>query len=746
MLLQFPPWAAVFDGHLDTAAELGDLVTQFYPYRAYSGALFRDGVMPLWNPHVYAGAPYQANPLSALFAPATLLHAVFPSPLAWGLGFMLRAFVAGFATALLLKALGASASGALAGGTAFAFGGFILAWQGWPQADSGCMLPVACLAVWWLRRAPAPRSVAAAALAFTLPLFGGHPGIAIYVTAYAAAFAAYCYLAPADGLPSRGRFAAAFALAGVLALALAAVQLLPTLEWIAHTARSPADFKIGRWHRPAREIAGFLCRQSQVQVNSAGMDIPEALVYSGVLAVVAAFLAPLFRPARVPAFFALLFVLSLQVVYGWGPMYWITSHAPGIAAFNNWRVILTACFSLAMLAGLGLTAVQQRADAGGHARSWWALLAAAAVAGAVALRMLRRVSPRPEAAAYDPDAIMAASALLAASALMFAPAVARRLGGRAVGVAALAVLSGDMLDFAYGHVPFARREDVFPEPPVVHRLKQGDRGLYRVASVDNTMPKNVDGIAFGMYSPTGYDYVMRRALELLRPITVNELNPDFVPDLLVADRTRLLDLLNVKYVLANRYHPGRIVLGTRPDRFRKAFADGVVVVFENRRVLPRAFLVPRSGIVVEPDERRALARVRRADFDPAASVVLPGAPEWPAAGTPAGVEGGVEVVAVHANEVHMEAHAPADSVLVFTDVHYPGWRVFVDGREAPLLRADHAFKAVALGPGAHAVRFAFLPWRFRLGASISLATLLLLLALVVVDRGRRDGDLRPAVR
>ena len=100
LLLQFPPWDSMYDGRLDTMPELGDLITQFYPYRAFSGSHFRQGVMPLWNPHVYAGAPYQANPLSAIFAPATLIHAFLPSPLAWGLGFMLRAFVAGLFTAL----------------------------------------------------------------------------------------------------------------------------------------------------------------------------------------------------------------------------------------------------------------------------------------------------------------------------------------------------------------------------------------------------------------------------------------------------------------------------------------------------------------------------------------------------------------------------------------------------------------------------------------------------------------------
>ena len=165
---------------------------------------------------------------------------------------------------------------------------------------------------------------------------------------------------------------------------------------------------------------------------------------------------------------------------------------------------------------------------------------------------------------------------------------------------------------------------------------------------------------------------------------------------------------------------------------------GTVRVFENLRVLPRAFVVPRSGVEVEPDENRAMTRLVLPTFDPAVSVLLPEAPAWPAAGAGApAADNGAEIVSLSVNEVRVAARASTDAVLVFTDIHYPGWRVWVDGREAPLLRTDYAFKGVALGPGAHDVRFAFVPWRYRVGGLISCATLLFLAGVVVVDRRRR---------
>jgi uncharacterized membrane protein YfhO len=79
----------------------------------------------------------------------------------------------------------------------------------------------------------------------------------------------------------------------------------------------------------------------------------------------------------------------------------------------------------------------------------------------------------------------------------------------------------------------------------------------------------------------------------------------------------------------------------------------------------------------------------------------------------------------------METSAPRRTVLVYSDTWYPGWRVFVDGVERPLLRVNHAFKGVALEPGRHRVRFEFAPWRFRWGAVLSIAGALIVLALAI---------------
>ena len=74
--------------------------------------------------------------------------------------------------------------------------------------------------------------------------------------------------------------------------------------------------------------------------------------------------------------------------------------------------------------------------------------------------------------------------------------------------------------------------------------------------------------------------------------------------------------------------------------------------------------------------------------------------------------------------------------LVLSDSHYPGWRVAVDGEERAMLLANHVFRAVALGPADREVVFSFEPASFRIGASVSIAALLLWAGLTFGGRGR----------
>ncbi|HXV44479.1 MAG TPA: hypothetical protein VEC96_15550, partial [Anaerolineae bacterium] len=46
-----------------------DTFLYFYPYKAYAAEALRQGRLPLWNPHLFMGAPLLANSQVGLFYP-----------------------------------------------------------------------------------------------------------------------------------------------------------------------------------------------------------------------------------------------------------------------------------------------------------------------------------------------------------------------------------------------------------------------------------------------------------------------------------------------------------------------------------------------------------------------------------------------------------------------------------------------------------------------------------------------------
>jgi hypothetical protein len=174
------------------------------------------------------------------------------------------------------------------------------------------------------------------------------------------------------------------------------------------------------------------------------------------------------------------------------------------------------------------------------------------------------------------------------------------------------------------------------------------------------------------------------------------------------------------------------------DPSYKLVHSGDVKIYQNQALLPRAFVVNNARVV--DDEQQALEILRDPAFDPAQTVILDKGQELAASsGTSQ-----VELIAYEPEEVRLRARLDKPGYLVLTDAYYPGWVAEVDGRTAPISRADTYFRAVSLSAGDHQVTFRFEPTSVRLGLAFGLtAWCLWALAagLVLVRRiGRKSAD------
>ena len=114
--------------------------------------------------------------------------------------------------------------------------------------------------------------------------------------------------------------------------------------------------------------------------------------------------------------------------------------------------------------------------------------------------------------------------------------------------------------------------------------------------------------------------------------------------------------------------------------------------------------------------------------------VLPGLPQA-RRGEPREA-GTARLARYEAERVVVDADAKRRSLLVLTDVHYPGWSATVDGEPVPIERVDYLLRGVLVPAGAHRVEFSYEPASFRAGWIISLLGLVGVLAALAIGLRR----------
>jgi hypothetical protein len=174
-------------------------------------------------------------------------------------------------------------------------------------------------------------------------------------------------------------------------------------------------------------------------------------------------------------------------------------------------------------------------------------------------------------------------------------------------------------------------------------------------------------------------------------------------------RCRLADLLGLRYIASpvpidridGRLLESDLHLFARtPDAF----------IYENPRALPRVLFVEQA---MAADFERILADGIWPEFDPARTVLLEQSAGSPSeVGFSAAPAEPAVMPAIQRYEntrIDISVDATRPGYLVLSDVWHPWWTATIDGRPAEVRRANVMFRAVAVPPGRHIVRFEFEP-------------------------------------
>jgi hypothetical protein len=727
-------------GHPDA-----DVVHQFIPWREFGFGELAKGNLALWNPHVFAGAPYFGGWQSALLYPPNWLFLVLPLPLAlnwsvalnawllavfmfwWGLRRGLHPFAAFVAAGLLMFSaphflrLPAGHLASLAA----------MAWA-----------PLVFLAIDEWLRARSLRWCLLGMLAVAMQILAGHPQFVYYTALVAGGYAFLRLLAQREG-----RLVLAAGLAGIYAGAalLAAVQLLAGMQAASETLRDaalPFSFAATFGFPPENLltlVAPTFFGDGVTRPYWGRWYFWETCAFVGVIGLALA--AHGMAAAGTPGRRALLGMTAAAAVLALGastPLFGVLFDTmPFFDRFRGaTRFMFLAVLFLALFAGYGvdrllrepaprkalMTAGAAALALGGaaalvYAIDWRLLTATLLASGETYARPDQHVEAGfvEAAQAGAARALLLAALVLAAAATLAAWARAERRAVFLIGALAVA----EVFAFARLHrpafdgAPTAARE--------VRELLARDPGDYRILHF--SYPNSA--LSTGALDLWGSDpFVTRRLAELMRwseggdpaqatqQMSFRHLHP-------------LLSMLRVKYLVQT----GR--------------GGAVSIIPAADKPLRQLELV--SAHRVRGDRAGVLQALGEPSFDPRREVILEREPDpAPAA---AARPGRAAIARQGTDFLEIDVELTAAAVLLVTDAWAPSWRaIALEGSSAAryeVMPANYALRAVPLGPGKHRLRLEYAPPAFRAGAALSVvawgAWLVAVLAVL-----RREGDVRRA--
>ena len=150
-----------------------------------------------------------------------------------------------------------------------------------------------------------------------------------------------------------------------------------------------------------------------------------------------------------------------------------------------------------------------------------------------------------------------------------------------------------------------------------------------------------------------------------------------------------------------------------------------VSVFENTRVLPRAWLATGELVAGEEDQLNIIRNGKTPDG-------LPWRPlETALVESTTGISfgkgderpGKAEVTRNEPNRVDVNTESAAPAILVLSANHYPGWRASVDGQPVDVIRVNYNLRGVSVPAGNHVVTFVYRPKSVLVGLMISFLAL-----------------------
>lgn len=780
----------------------GDIFSAYYQFWTYAKENIKANDLALWTPYIFSGEPFLASGHLHLFYPSALFFILLPLCLAFKLYFSIHLFLSGLLMYYFMRYLRVSRESSLLSGIVYMFNGWIITniQAGHMEFfEVYAWLPLALLLLhksvseeklhfWFLL-----------SLVLGLQILGGHPQL-VYLS-FLCLFLFFIFLLQKKfggklSLKSLTFPVSAFVIAVILSFAVSSIHFFPLYELSKFSQRSGGlPFWLATsYSLPPWNLIGFIAPDffgNPVTKNFWGSGSYHSFcVYLGILPFFLVLLSFCYlKKNRDFLFFAIILIFSILVSLGkYSPVYILFYFI--LPGFKFFRVpsegILLLVFSGAVLTGFGFEQLLSNLDRDYLKQKkvfeltgillltiiFLALLTPHILRGlegtalGIAKKYIdwyisRNIVKFPSEHYYNIAKEMYAGWLKGAEENI-------KLGNPAIYVPVLLVFLSTIyglliskkvfttkilciLTFSFVLFDlwgFGRRfiystdiEPVIRIPEFVDFIRK-DKDIFRILPLgyDRIFPTDNNPLIFRIQSVHGYHSLFLKHYAEYT-VSANNWQPRGIYGwaAIVDPHTKLIDLLNVKYIITTqeigspcfkRVFESRETLSrhNRASDTWEWIPEQRVRVYENKNCLPRAFLVPRFRII--SDGWETLNELKKEEFDFRKEIILSELPKEPISTGWKEIHnrGKVKIKDYEAERIRIVVESPEDAFLVLSELWYPGWKAIVDGEERRIYRADHILRAIWLEKGKHKVEFVYEPTYFKIGKIISIFAISVLVA------------------
>ena len=195
------------------------------------------------------------------------------------------------------------------------------------------------------------------------------------------------------------------------------------------------------------------------------------------------------------------------------------------------------------------------------------------------------------------------------------------------------------------------------------------------------------------------------------------------------NRSHILDMLNVKYVLTRKKinNPNFIPV------------EEIQGIYENKKVLPKAWIIGDLKIV--ESQKESLTETLMTGFNPYSSAVVL---KYEGDYMPANANGQAIIKLKKENTIEINCQSETGGLLVVSEIYYkPGWKAFVNGVETKIYQTNHILRSVYIPAGESEVLFEYDNSRWqntRMLSRISLLTVLMLIGFSILRERKQKSN------